>query len=159
MLITVKRRSGSKETVTIKIPPGVKDGGRVRVPGKGDEGWEGGPNGDLFIYINVKPHGYFKREGEDIYLDCPITIKEALLGGTVKVPTIDGFVSIKMPPGVQSGQRVRIKGKGVYLPDGGRGSQYVTVHIVLPKKVDQRSKELIEEFGKINPYDPREDLW
>lgn len=157
--IRVERRDGSKETLTVKIPPGIKDGSRVRVAGKGDYGFEGGPSGDLFIYTTVKPHPYLRRMDNDIYVDVPVTIKEAVIGANVKVPSIDGYTTIKIPPGIQGGQKLRIKGKGVYLSDGTRGDQYVVINIAVPKKTDQRTKELIEELETINPYEPRKGLW
>lgn len=153
--ISVPRRGGS-ETITVKIPPGVKSGGRVRVPGKGESG-DGGP-GDLYIITEVEPHRYFRRVDKDIYVDVPINIKEALLGADIQVPTIDGMTTIKVPPGIKSGQKLRIKGKGVYTT-AGRGDEYVIIQIAAQKAVDSRSKELIEEFSRINPYDPRKGLW
>ncbi|MBI5887220.1 MAG: DnaJ domain-containing protein [Deltaproteobacteria bacterium] len=158
--VTVTRRSKKAETITVKIPPGVESGARVRVAGKGDEGIDGGPNGDLYIITVVKPHPYFKRVENDVYLDCPVTIKEAVLGGEVKVPTIYGFSTIKIPQGTQSGQKMRLKGKGILSPFSGlKGDEYVIVNIATPKKTDQRAKELIEELDKINPYEPRKGLW
>jgi len=158
--ITVTRRTGAKETVTVKVPPGVRDGSRVRVAGKGHEGYEGGPHGDLYIMTRVRPHAYFRREGNDIYVNVPVTVQEALLGSEVKVPTIEGFTKIRIPPGTQGGQRLRINGKGVSFTRGaGRGDEYVVINIVVPGKVDARSRELIEEFARINPYEPRKGLW
>ncbi len=157
--ITIRRPTGT-ETLKVKIPPGVKDGSRVRVAGKGETGFFGGPPGDLYIVTRVRPHPYFRRVGNDIYIDLPITIKEAVAGATVRVPTIDGFTTIRIPPGVQGGQKLRIRSKGVPSPGGGpRGDQYVVLHIAVPKNVDERSKKLIEEFEKINPYEPRKGLW
>lgn len=157
--ITITRPHG-KETVTVKIPPGVKDGSRVRVAGKGDPGMYGGPPGDLYIITRVRPHPYFRVVDNDIYLDVPITIREAILGANIRVPTIDGFTTIKIPPGIQGGQRLRIRGKGVPSPRGEtRGDQYIIVHIAVPKNIDERSRQLIEEFDRINPYDPRRELW
>lgn len=156
--ITVQRRTGP-ETLTVKIPPGVKTGSRVRVAGKGEAGYRGGPSGDLFIKINVRPHTYFIRKGDDIYVDVPVTVDEAVLGTSLKVPTIDGFVTIKVPPGSQSGKRLRIKGKGAPRPGGSRGDEYVVIKITVPEKLDDKSRELIEEFGRINSYDPRKSLW
>ncbi len=156
--ITVKRSSGT-ETIKVKIPPGVNTGSKVRVAGKGNDGVQGGPRGDLYIVTMVSPHRYFHREGNDIYVDVPVTIKEAVLGATVRVPTIDGHATIKVPPGTQSGQRLRIKGEGVGRKGGARGDQYVVMKIAVPKSVDDRSRELIEEFSSINDYDPRKGLW
>lgn len=156
--ITLTRRGGATEKLTIKIPPGVHEGSRVRVPGKGHEGIAGGPPGDLYIITHVRPHPYFRRMGDDIYITAPVTVKEAVLGGEMTVPTVDGPRRIKIPPGTSSGTRLRIKEKGV--PGArGRGDQYVEVHVAVPKKVSAEAKKLIEEFDRINPYDPRKGLW
>lgn len=164
--VTVRRRDNSIENLTVKIPPGLKTGSRVRVAGKGDLGYQGGPNGDLFIVVTVRPHPYFRRVDNDIYLEAPVNIKEALLGAEIDVPTIDGFTRIKIPAGIQGGQKLRIKGKGVYVTEEAygvmethRGDQYVVINIAVPKRIDERSRELIEEFSRINPYDPRRGLW
>ncbi|MCC6501813.1 MAG: DnaJ domain-containing protein [Deltaproteobacteria bacterium] len=155
---TISRSTGT-ESLTVKIPAGVRTGSRVRVAGKGEAGFNGGPAGDLFIETTVRPHKYFQREDTDIYLDVPITLKEALIGAEIEVPTVDGSTRIKIPPGTQGGQKLRIRGKGVPGPRGERGNQYVTVNIVVPKHIDERSKELIEEFSQLNPHDPRRGLW
>jgi molecular chaperone DnaJ/curved DNA-binding protein len=158
--IKVKRRAGAPETITVKIPPGIHDGSRVRVAGKGDLGQGGGPKGDLFITTDVQPHPYFKRVGNDIYLDVPVTIEEAVNGAEVEVPTIDDYTRIKVPPSTQGGQKLRIKGKGVYgLKGVARGNQYVIIRVAVPKKVATKSRVLIEEFSKINHYEPRKGLW
>ncbi|MBI5599431.1 MAG: DnaJ domain-containing protein [Deltaproteobacteria bacterium] len=152
------RRDGT-EKIKVRIPPGLKDGARVRVAGKGSRGEEGGPPGDLYIIARVKPHPYFKRVDNDIYLDCPVTVQEAVFGATVEVPTMGGFTKIKIPPGVTSGQKLRIKGRGVSSPVEGAGDQYVVIKIAMPEKVDGKTRELLEELQKINPYEPRKDLW
>ncbi len=158
--IKVKRRVGTSSTVNVKIPPGIVDGSRVRLAGKGDSGSEGGPPGDLFIVTKVGTHPYFRRIGSDIHLDVPITIKEAVTGGTVEVPTIDDYTTIKVPPGTQGGQKLRIKGKGVYPSTGApRGHQYVIIKGAVPKKVNRKSKELLDEFSEINDFEPRDGLW
>lgn len=157
--IPVARPTGS-ESLTVKIPPGVKDGSRVRVGGKGDAGIEGGPPGDLYIITRIRQHRYFRRAGNDIYVDVPLTIQEAMLGAAVDVPTIDGFTTIRIPPGTQGGQKLRIRGKGIYGAHGtARSDEYVVLNIAVPGKLDERSKALIEEFGAINPYEPRKGLW
>mgnify|MGYP001617572323 CR=1 FL=1 len=153
-------RGRATDTITVKIPPGVHDGSKVRVAGKGNAGSGKGHAADLIITISVKPHPYFRRDGDDIYIDAPITIKESLLGGEIRVPTIDGHATIKIPPGTQSGQRFLIRSRGVEPQRGhARGGQYVTVNIAVPKNLDDRSKELIEKFSEINPYEPRQGLW
>lgn len=152
-------RPGGPESLTVKIPPGVKTGSRVRVAGKGEPGMGGGPPGDLYIVTNVRPHPYFRRDNNDILVNVPITLKEALLGAEIEVPTIDGGTRIRVPAGTQGGQRLRLKGKGAYGPGGGRGDAYVIIEIAVPRKIDQKSKELIEEFAQLNPHDPRKGLW
>ena len=158
--VKVARRSGATETITVKVPPGVQDGSRVRVAAKGDEGYDGGPPGDLYITTAVRPHPYFTRKGNDVYVDVPVTIKEAVMGAEIKVLTIDGFTTIKVPPGTRSSQKLRIKGKGVCSPHGmARGDEYVIINITVPRDFSPGGRELIEELDRINPYEPRKDLW
>ncbi len=146
----------SGEKLTVKIPAGVKDGSRVKVAGKGRLGMMGGHAGDLYIVIKINPHPYFRRENDDIYIDVPITITEAALGAKVHIPTIDGKTLLVIPPGTQSGQRLRLTGKGVpHIKGIGRGDQYVIIKITAPKDLDEKSKGLLQEFQKLNPYDPR----
>ncbi|MBI5047669.1 MAG: DnaJ domain-containing protein [Deltaproteobacteria bacterium] len=147
------------EKITVKLPAGVKDGSRVRVAGKGKTGVLGGPRGDLYIVTKVKPHIYFKREDDDIYLDVPITITEAVLGAKVHIPTIDGKALLVIPPCTQSGQKLLLKGKGVpHIKSKDRGNQYVIIKIMVPKDIDQKSKGFLEEFQKLNQYDPRKEV-
>lgn len=147
------------EKITVKLPAGARDGSKVRVPGKGRAGFPGGQRGDLYIVTKVKPHPYFKREGDDIYLDCPITVTEAALGAKITIPTIDGKTLLSVPAGTQSGQKLRLHGKGVsHIKGKGKGDQYVIIKIILPKNIDEKSKSLLQEFQKLNPYDPRQDL-
>lgn len=147
------------EKITVKLPAGVKDGSRVRVAGKGRGSFAGGRRGDLYIVTKIKPHPYFRRVDDDIYLDVPITITEAALGTKAHIPTIDGKTLLVIPAGIQSGQKLRLKGKGCcHIKDKDRGDQYVIIKIVAPKDIDQRSKTLLEEFQRLNPYDPRKDL-
>jgi DnaJ-class molecular chaperone len=143
----------------VKIPAGVKKGSVVRVAGKGGEGSLGGPAGDLYLTVSVKPHPYFRRIDDDIYLDVPVTISEALYGATIEVPTVEGAAKVKVPPRSQGGQKLRIKGRGILSPTGHRGDQYIVINISLPGKPDERTKTLIEELEKINPYEPRRNLW
>lgn len=157
--VSVPRQSGM-ERITVKIPAGVKDGSKVRVAGKGRAGMSGGPHGDLFIDIRVKPHPYFRRKKNDIYLDVPVTIGEAALGANIKIPTIDGHTTIKIPPGTQGGQKFRIKSMGMPNPRGRvRGDQYVFIKVAVPQKLKARAKKIIEELQEINPYEPRRNLW
>lgn len=123
------------ETIEIKIPPGVAEGSRVRVRGKGDPGMGGGPPGDLYIVTHIKEHPYYRREDGDIYIDLPLTVGEAVRGAKVTIPTIDGPTVLSVPPGTSSGQKLRLRGKGAPdLKTQKRGDQYVEVKIVVPKK-------------------------
>ncbi|MFQ5480777.1 MAG: DnaJ C-terminal domain-containing protein [Thermodesulfobacteriota bacterium] len=157
--VTVRRQSGASEKITIKIPAGISDGARVRVAGKGNEGYDGGPYGDLFIITTVGKHPYFKRKGNDIYIDVPVTIGEALLGAEIEVPTISGHARIKISPGTQGGRKLRLRAKGVATSRGAHGNQYCEIHITLPKSIDKKSEELITEFESLNAYEPRKGLW
>ena len=159
--LKVARAAGSKqETVVTKIPPGIHDGAKVRVGGKGNNGVNGGPAGDLYIAVKVKPHAYFKRIGNDISIDLPITVAEAITGTKVSVPTIDGSSTIKVPAGTQGGSRMRIRSKGVYgVNKSVRGDQYVIINIVVPTNISFESKRLIDEFDRLSPLSPREGLW
>ncbi|MBI4594917.1 MAG: molecular chaperone DnaJ [Candidatus Tectomicrobia bacterium] len=147
------------EKIAVKIPPGVDSGSRIRVSGKGEAGPNGGPEGDLYITTKVQSHPYFERKGNNIYLELPITISEAILGTKITVPTIDGKTTVTIPQGVQSGQKLRLQGKGVPILAGkGRGDQYITIKIAVPTKLDDRSMALVREFERMNPYNPRLDL-
>lgn len=152
-------RGAHTEKMVVKIPPGVEDGSRVKFAGRGNPGRGGSEPGDLYITTRVGEHEYFKRKGADIYLDVPVTIEEALLGATVEVPTLSGTTKVKIEPGTQSGIKLRLKGKGAPRLSGGHGDMYLVVHVTLPHNIDKRSVQLIREFGKINPYDPRAGLW
>jgi molecular chaperone DnaJ len=147
------------EPLTISTPAGLADGARIRVPGKGHAGRNGGENGDLYITLRVQPHPLFRREGDDLHLMVPVSIHEAALGAKFEVPTLDGPARVRVPPGTQSGQRFRLRERGVPSPrDGRRGDLIVEVTLVLPKLLDERSKELLREFGKINAEDVRGEL-
>ena len=147
------------ETLTIQIPPGLADGARVRVPGKGHAGLKGGESGDLIINVLVEPHAVFRREGDDLYLVVPIAIHEAALGARLEVPALDGVARLRIPPGTQSGQRFRLRERGVPSSrDGRRGDLVVEVRLVLPRVLDERSKDLLREFGRLNGEDVRKDL-
>jgi len=150
------------ETFEVRIPPGVDTGSRVRVPGKGNAGIQGGPPGDLFIVTEVEPHPVFERKGDNLYVKLPVTISEAALGAKVEVPTIDGMSTIKIPPGTQSGQKLRLRGKGSpsLRESSGqlRGDQFVEVQVMVPHVADERTKEILRELARLNPGDPRKDL-
>ena len=147
------------EALTIPVPAGLADGARIRVPAKGHAGRNGGENGDLFITVYVQPHPLFRRDGDDLHLVVPVAVHEAALGAKIDVPSLDGFARLRVPPGTQSGQRFRLRERGVPSPrDGRRGDIVVEVRLVLPRLLDERSKELLREFGKINGEDVRREL-
>lgn len=146
------------ETIEVKIPPGVDTGSRIRVAGKGNPGRNGGTNGDLYILTQIRPHPFFERKGNDLYCEVPITITEAALGVKIEIPTLDGKTLLTIPAGAQSGQVFRLRGKGIpYLKGGGVGDQYVKIKLVLPPSLNPRSLELLKEFERLNPYNPRTD--
>jgi molecular chaperone DnaJ len=140
------------ETIQAPIPAGTGHGDRVRVAGKGNAGLHGGPPGDLYLIAAVPPHPVFRREGDDLYLVLPVAIHEAALGARIEVPTPDGgSARLRVPPGTQSGQRFRLRERGAASPrDGRRGDLIIEARLMLPKVLDERSKELLREFGRIN---------
>jgi molecular chaperone DnaJ len=149
------------EMVEVRIKAGTRDGQRIRLAGKGNAGINGGPAGDLYLIIKIDSHPVFTRSGDDIQIVSPVTVPEAALGAKIEVPTIDGRAQLKIPPGTQSGQKLRMRGKGVpsATHEGVRGDQIVTVEMVVPPLRDERSKEILREFAKLNPEDPREAMF
>jgi len=147
------------ESLTVNVPAGLHDGARVRLPGKGHDGPNGGEAGDVYITVHVEPHPRFRRDGDDLHLTVPIAIHEAALGARIDVPSVDGPVKLRVPPGTQSGQRFRLSERGAPSPrDGRRGDLVIEVRLVLPPLLDERSKELLREFGRINNADVRQEL-
>ncbi len=147
------------ETLTVRIPPGVNNGFRMRVPRKGGAGKAGGAPGDLYLIISVRPHEFFRREGNDILCTVPITVTEAALGTKIEVPTLDGKTLLRIPPGTQSGQKFRLRGKGApSLRGDNHGNQILEVRVLVPKVADERSKEILRELARLNPEDPRAGL-
>ena len=146
------------ESLTINVPPGLSDGARIRIPGKGHAGRYGGEPGNLYISIQVEPHPIFVRVGDDLHLTVPVAIHEAALGAKIDVPTLDGPARLRVPPGTQSGQKFRLRERGVASRDGRCGDLVVEVKLVLPKLLDERSKELLRVFGRINHDDVRKEL-
>jgi molecular chaperone DnaJ len=131
----------------------------MRVPGKGNAGKFEGPPGDLYLIISVRPHEFFRREGSDIVCTVPITVTEAALGTKIEVPAIDGKTLLRIPPGTQSGQKFRLRGKGAPSLRGDvRGNQIVEVRVIVPRIADERSKEILRELARLNPENPRADL-
>jgi molecular chaperone DnaJ len=149
------------ETVDFRIKPGTRDGQRIRLQGKGNAGLNGGPAGDLFLIVRTGTDPVFTRVGDDIQLTVPVTVAEASLGAKVEVPTIDGRAQLKIPPGTQSGQKLRMRERGVENAQnpGQRGDQIVTVDVVVPHLNDERSREIMRELAKLNPDDPRKGLF
>jgi molecular chaperone DnaJ len=149
------------ETVEVRIKAGTRDGQRIRLAGKGNAGTGGGPAGDLYLIVKIGTHPVFTRVGDDIQLTVPVTVSEAALGSKIEVPTIDGRAQLRIPPGTQSGQKLRMREKGVTSAanESRRGDEIVTVEIVVPQLKDERSKEILRELTKLNPEDPREGIW
>jgi len=148
------------ETIDVRIPAGVANGGRVRVPGKGNAGTMGAPAGDLYLRVVVKPHEFFERHGNDLYTKVPVTVAEASLGAKIEVPTIDGRSLVRIPPGTSSGRTLRLKEKGVpHGKSGARGDQYVEIQVIVPEPTDERVRTLMKELEELAPGDPRKDLF
>ena len=149
------------ESIEIRIPAGVQTGSRVRVPGRGNAGAAGHAAGDLYIITRVEPHPYFDRRGDDVYSAVPITVVEASLGAKVEVPTIDGRALLRIPPGTNSGQKFRLREKGIVSvrdPDR-RGDHYVEVQIVVPPTVEESARTLLRDLGKYYDKDPRQEIF
>jgi molecular chaperone DnaJ len=149
------------ETVEFRIKPGTRDGQRIRLQGKGNAGVNGGSAGDLFLIVRTGTNPVFTRAGDDIQLTVPVTVSEASLGAKVDVPTIDGRAQLKIPPGTQSGQKLRMRERGVESAShpGQRGDQIVTVTVAVPHLNDERSREIMRELARLNTDDPRKALF
>ncbi len=149
------------ETIDFRIKAGTRDGQRIRLAGKGNAGVNGGTAGDLYLIIRSGPHPVFHRVADNIEISVPVRVDEAALGAKVDVPTIDGRAQLRIPPGTQTGQKLRMREKGVASAsnEGHRGDQIVTVEITVPQLRDERSKEILREFAHLNPEDPRAVLW
>lgn len=141
-------------TVKARIAPGAVDGQRLRLPGKGGKGFNGGRDGDLYLDITLKPHALYRATGHDLYLDLPLAPWEAALGATVRVPTLAGAVNLKVPPGASSGQKLRLAGRGLPMPRGGAGDQFAVLQIVVPP-ANARERALYEELSKGSTFKPR----
>lgn len=142
--------------VKVRIPKGITDGKTMRVPGKGGRGIGGSPDGDLFLRIVIRPHPLFRPAGHDLYLDVPVTPWEASLGAAVDIPTIGGRARLKVPPGVRSGQKLRLQGKGLPKPGGhGAGDLFALIQIAVPPHATAQEKELFEQLSKVSQFDPR----
>jgi len=139
----------------VRIPSGVVDGQKLRVPGKGGKGFGGGRNGDLYLDIQVESHPLYRADGLDLHLDLPLAPWEAVLGTSVQMPTPAGAVSLKVPPGTRAGQKLRLAGRGFKRADGTAGHLYATVQIVVPTVVDDRQRELFAQLARASSFNPR----
>ncbi|MEO8724953.1 MAG: J domain-containing protein [Acidobacteriaceae bacterium] len=149
------------ENIEFRIKAGTRDGQRIRLPGKGNAGQHGGPAGDLYIVVKIEPHPVFQREGDDIQVTVPVSVSESALGAKIDVPTIDGRAQLKVPPGTQSGQKLRLREKGVTSASNAakRGDQIVNIKVVVPQLNDERSREIMREFSALHPEDVRAELF
>ncbi len=150
-------RGDKPETITIKIPAGIESGRKIRLRGQGETAPGGGNPGDIMITVNVATHPHFRRRGDNLEVEVPVTLAEAVNGKSIDVPTPDGIIELKVPPGTSSGKRLRIKGHGVHKKDGTRGDLLVEVQIVLPPSLSVEQKKKIEELN-LGPSNPRADL-
>ena len=158
--IEVQRANGKTESLVVKIPPGIDTGAKLRLKGQGEPGSKGAPAGDLTIMIEIEPHSFFKREGQNLQVEVPISVADAILGAKIDVPTLDGTKSLTIPPGSSSGLKLRLKGQGIRATVGKPGGDlFVVLKIVVPKHIDADSRRLIEEFFERNPQNPRAGLW
>jgi len=148
------------ESVTVRIPPGVSEKGKLRIPGKGAEGMGGGPAGDLWVSLRIRPHPVFRRNGRNLEIDLPVSVREATLGADIEIPTLDGKATLKVPPGTSGGARLRLRGQGV--PSSGRdaaGDLLVRIRIVVPKDVDEAAKSALEELARYEDPEIRKELF
>jgi DnaJ-class molecular chaperone len=148
------------QTLTVRIPAGVADGGRIRLRGKGGPGLGGGPPGDLWATVRVRPHPVFRREGRDLIVEVPVTIAEAIRGAKIEVPTLDGRATVSVPPGTDSGKKLRLRGKGIPDPAGkAPGDLYAVIQVRVPKQLDADGLAALETLAKAGPEDPRKELF
>jgi curved DNA-binding protein len=147
---------GDGHSVTVNIPAGVREGQRIRVAGRGAPGRDGGPAGDLYLLVYLKPHSRFRREGDDLQVDVRVAPWEAALGATVPVSTLTGTAQVRVPAGSSGGRRLRLRGRGLPTAGGERGDLYATVQIVVPKQLSDEERELFEQLAAASEFDPRE---
>jgi molecular chaperone DnaJ len=152
--------SNRNRTLTMRIPPGVQDGQRIRLAGQGEPGQRGAPAGDLYVLIHVSPHPLFGRSGDDLTLTVPVSFPELVMGSTLTVPTLDGSVKVKVPSGTNSGRTLRVRGKGIARRDGTTGDLLVTLQVVVPTSLDRKAREALDSYAKATAGDdPRADLF
>ncbi|MGH6967657.1 MAG: J domain-containing protein, partial [Stellaceae bacterium] len=143
------------KSLDVTIPPGLRDGQILRLKEQGGEGVGGGPKGDALIEVHIAPHALYRREGDDVHVEVPVTIAEAALGGKISVPTPGGAVTMTVPAGSNTGTRLRLRGKGAPKPDGGAGDEYITLKVVLPEGGDRTLADFLRDWAPNHPYDPR----
>jgi len=159
-LTLARPESGRRETLNVRIPPGVKEGGRIRLAGKGSPGMNGGPNGDLFAKVRIRPHPVFERDGDHIRMEAPISVAEAVNGASIEIPTLDGRVQLRIPAGTDGGSKLRLRGKGVPGRGGkNAGDLFVTVRIRVPKELDDEKREQLDALLEQDPTELRADLF
>lgn len=151
-------RLAQSEWIEIRIPPGVPDGARIRLPEAGNVGRRGGPPGDMILVVDVEAHAFYRREGEDLVCEVPLTLGEAAMGAHVEVPTPDGPMTIEVPAGTQTGQRFRLRKRGAPRLDGTRSDLYVQARVAIPAVTDARGRELLAEIARRDAEDPRKEL-
>ncbi len=158
--LTLARDGGGPDTITVRIPPGVDTGGRLRIAGKGGPGVGGGPPGDLSVLLRVRPHRVFRREGRDLTFDLPIGVAEAIRGAKVEVPTLDGRATLTVPAGTDSGTRLRLRGKGVPDPRGGApGDLYARIQIRVPRHLDDAAAGAVDALARAEDPEIRKELF
>jgi curved DNA-binding protein len=155
---TMDLRASDGKSFTVRIPPGATEGSRIRVPGQGALSPNGGPSGDLMLLVHVEPHPFFRREGDDLHLDVPVTVSEAYRGAKIRVPTTDGFVSLRVPEGTQSGGVLRVRGKGVHRKGKTPGDLYVHFLVRVPTSRSPEVAAIIDQLAAHEGDDPRTEL-
>jgi DnaJ-class molecular chaperone len=156
--LEMTRAGGKQETISVRIPRGIENGKKIRLRGQGEASPTGGPAGDILLKVNVAPHSIYRRDGKDLEVAVPVTVAEAALGGKVDVPTPEGAITLTVPPATSSGKRLRIKGHGIDDGHGTPGDLFAEIRIVLPENLDEKSRSLLVEFGKLNDMNPRSKL-
>ena len=142
-------RREAERSLSVKVPAGVDDGSRIRIAGNGEAGVRGGPPGDLYVYLSIAPHPLFRREGLDTLVDVPVSFPQAALGGSITVPSLDGDLPVTLAPGTQPGTVLRVRGRGMPSVRGNRrGDHHVTVHLVVPTKLNKRQRDVLEEYAR-----------
>jgi curved DNA-binding protein len=146
---------GKPRSLEVQIPPGARDGTRLRLPGQGESGRNGGPPGDMYLVVRIRRHRLYRVSGDDLEIDLPVYPWEAALGTEVEVPTLDGPVALKVAPGAPAGQRLRLRGKGLVRRDGSRGDLYARLRLVLPSTLSEEQRRLLDQVGQLTTEDPR----